>query len=561
MNYAIETEHVSKQYGNVRALHRVNLRVKYGEIYGFLGLNSAGKTTAIRALLGMIRPSEGKVKVLDQVIGPHGGGPWAQVGHLVESPAAYPEISVRENLDIARRLHGIKNPKVVDDVMDKLSIASYADRKAGTLSSGNFQRLGLARALLHTPELLILDEPSNALDPAGIVEIRELLISLAREHGTTVFMSSHILTEVNLLADRIGIVHKGELIEELDASRLEELRSQRLMIEARDLAKAKEVLSGFQGLNMEDGKLVIKDPSALASPETIATLLVNAGHTTHSSCDCAGKFGRVFFEAYKMKNFTSALWVETLKMRRSKVPFFTALGFSIAPLVGGLFMIILKDPEAAKAMGLISVKAQLVAGVADWPTFFNILAQAVAVGGAILFAIITSWVFGREFSDRTAKELLALPTSREAIISAKFIVITIWTLSLCLFIFGLGLVVGNLVDIPGWSTELLRSAFVDVLGSAILTVALLPFVALIASAGRGYMPPFGWAILTVAFAQIAVITGWGDWFPWSVPALFSGAVGPRSEQLGTHSYVIVFLSSFIGLASTFYWWRNADQTK
>ena len=261
----------------MRALHQVNLRVKRGEIYGFLGLNGAGKTTTIRALLGMIRPSEGNVKVLDQIIGPHGGGPWAQVGHLVESPAAYPEISVRENLDIARRLHGIKNPKVVDDVMGKLSIASYADRKAGTLSSDNFKRRGLARALLHKPELLILDEPSNALDPAGIVEIRELLISLAREHGMTVFMSSHILTEVNLLADRIGIIQKGELIEELDTDRLEELRSQRLVIGTRDLSKAKEALSNFEALSMEDGKLVTKDPRALASPETIATLLVNAG--------------------------------------------------------------------------------------------------------------------------------------------------------------------------------------------------------------------------------------------------------------------------------------------
>jgi len=277
MSYAIETNNLSKFYGDVRALHQVNLRVKRGEIYGFLGLNGAGKTTTIRALLGMIRPSEGNVKVLNQVIGPHGGGPWAHVGHLVESPAAYPEISVRENLDIARRLHGIKNPKVVDDVMGKLSIASYADRKAGTLSSGNFQRLGLARALLHKPELLILDEPSNALDPAGIVEIRELLISLAREHGMTVFMSSHILTEVNLLADRIGIIQKGELIEELDTDRLEELRSQRLVIGTRDLSKAKEALSNFEALSMEDGKLVTKDPRALASPETIATLLVNAG--------------------------------------------------------------------------------------------------------------------------------------------------------------------------------------------------------------------------------------------------------------------------------------------
>jgi len=262
-----------------------------------------------------------------------------------------------------------------------------------------------------------------------------------------------------------------------------------------------------------------------------------------------------------MTNFTSALWAETLKMIRSKVPLFTALGLSIVPLVGGLFMIILKDPEAAKSMGLISAKAQLTVGVADWPAFFNIIAQAIAVGGAILFAIVTIWIFGREFSDHTAKELLALPTSRETIIGAKFTVVAVWTFTLSLFVFGFGLVVGNLVVIPGWSTELLQTAFVDILGSAMLTIVLLPFVALIASMGRGYMPAFGWTIFTVALAQIAIITGWGDWFPWSIPALFSGAVGPRAEQLGYHSYVIIILASLIGLTATFYWWRNADQTK
>jgi ABC-2 type transport system ATP-binding protein len=277
MNYAIETNGLSKFYGDVHAVNSVDLRVGIGEIYGFLGLNGAGKTTTIRALLGMIRPSEGNVKVLGQALGAGGRGPWGRVGHLVESPSAYPELTVRENLDVARRLHGIQNPKTVDDVMDKLSIASYADRKAGTLSSGNFQRLGLARALLHNPELLILDEPSNALDPAGIVEIRELLIAMAREHGRTIFMSSHILTEVNLLADRIGIIHKGRLIEELDAARLEELRARQLVVGTRNMDKARDALTGFDVTNLEDGRLGLKDSRAIEAPESIATILVNAG--------------------------------------------------------------------------------------------------------------------------------------------------------------------------------------------------------------------------------------------------------------------------------------------
>ncbi len=262
-----------------------------------------------------------------------------------------------------------------------------------------------------------------------------------------------------------------------------------------------------------------------------------------------------------MNNFASALYTESLKAFRSKVPFFTTLGFLIAPLVGGLFMIILKDPEAAKSMGLISTKAQLAAGTADWPTFLNFLAQAEAVGGAILFAIVTTWVFGREFSDRTVKELLSLPTSRETIVGAKFTVVAMWTLFLTVLSFAVGIAVGNAVYIPGWSIELFRSATVDILGAGVMTIILLPFVAFIASIGRGFMPAFGWAIFTVVISQISIIMGWGGWLPWAIPALFSGAAGPRAELLGMHSYVIVLLSSAIGLFITFYWWRNADQTK
>ncbi|HUF00551.1 MAG TPA: ATP-binding cassette domain-containing protein [Anaerolineales bacterium] len=202
-DYAIETDGFTKRYGDILAVDSVSLRVKQGEIYGFLGLNGAGKTTTIRALLGMIRPSEGNVKVLDQVVGPTGRGPWARVGHLVERPSAYPELTVRENLEIAERMQGLSDSSRTSRIIDRLGLTSFADRKAGALSTGNLQRLGLARALLHQPELLLLDEPANGLDPAGVVEIRELLLTLAREKGVTIFMSCHILTEVDRLATRI----------------------------------------------------------------------------------------------------------------------------------------------------------------------------------------------------------------------------------------------------------------------------------------------------------------------------------------------------------------------
>jgi len=262
-----------------------------------------------------------------------------------------------------------------------------------------------------------------------------------------------------------------------------------------------------------------------------------------------------------MNPLLSAFWAETLKARRSKISVLTAAGFLILPLVAGLFMIILKDPERARAMGLISAKAQLAAGVADWPTFFGILTQGAAIGGAILLAIITAWVFGREFSDRTAKELLALPTSRVVIVGAKFVVTGLWALGLTLLIFAIGLGIGTAVDIPGWSIELEWASFWSLITIAALTWMLMPFVALFASAGRGYLPPLGWTFLTVTLAQIAAVLGWGDWFPWSVPALLSGMAGPSAQQIGMHSYVLVSLAFIIGIAATIAWWQRADHAR
>jgi len=188
-------------------------------------------------------------------------------------------LTVRENLDIARRLHGIQNPKVVDEIIERLVLASYADRKAGTLSMGNLQRLGLARALLHSPELLLLDEPANGLDPAGVVEIRELLRTLAHENGVTIFMSSHILTEVDLLATRIGIIHNGKLIEELDANKLEGLRARKLVVTARDLEGAKQAIlqAGYLRTKIMDHSIMIDESKAVEAPDEVARIMVNAG--------------------------------------------------------------------------------------------------------------------------------------------------------------------------------------------------------------------------------------------------------------------------------------------
>jgi ABC-2 type transport system ATP-binding protein len=216
---AVATRGLTKRYRSVTAVDGLDLDVRRGEIYGFLGRNGAGKTTTIRMLLGLIRPSGGEVEVLGRRIIPGETKVFGGVGYLVETATAYPNLTVRENLEIQRRL--TRAPKTaVAETMALLRLDEYADRRAGHLSLGNKQRLALARALLHSPELLVLDEPANALDPAGIVEIRDLLRTLAAERGVTVFMSSHILAEVAHLADRIGIVHEGRLLEECSREEL-----------------------------------------------------------------------------------------------------------------------------------------------------------------------------------------------------------------------------------------------------------------------------------------------------------------------------------------------------
>jgi ABC-2 type transport system permease protein len=222
-------------------------------------------------------------------------------------------------------------------------------------------------------------------------------------------------------------------------------------------------------------------------------------------------------------------------------------------------MVILKDPELARRLGLISAKAQIVAGTADWPAYLGVMAQAMVMGGMILFGFIASWVFGREYSDHTIKDLLALPTPRRAIVLAKFAVIAAWAAALTALSCLLALLVGAAVGLPASggiiARELLRIAII-----AALVILITPPVAFVASAGRGYLPPMGFIILTIVAAMIVIATGWGEYFPWAVPALYAGMAGPDLASMGPISYALVILTGATGLAATLVWWERADQT-
>lgn len=279
MNPVIRTENLSKHYGKLKAVEQVSINVRKGEIYGFLGLNGAGKTTTIRMLLGLIRPTRGNSYLNGEKVNPGNTDMWKNVGYLVEIPFSYPDLTVRENLEIIRHLRLISDRKCVDSIIGKLKLERYSNVIVKNLSHGNAQRLGIAKALMHNPEILLLDEPANGLDPAGIVEIREMLSDLASTKGVTIFISSHILGEISKLATRIGIIHEGSLIHESSADEMENLRKKNLQVRTKDLQGAINLLgnNGYT-LNIAENRIIeVSGKDSISAPENITTLLVNSG--------------------------------------------------------------------------------------------------------------------------------------------------------------------------------------------------------------------------------------------------------------------------------------------
>jgi ABC-2 type transport system permease protein len=257
----------------------------------------------------------------------------------------------------------------------------------------------------------------------------------------------------------------------------------------------------------------------------------------------------------------AAVAVESLKMRRSRLPWLTVLAFSVVALVGGLFMFILADQQRARAMGLLGAKASLVASEADWSAYFGFLAQANAVGGMVVFGLAVTWMFGREFSQDTAKDLLALPAARGVIVAAKFAVGAMWVLVLGVYTYLFGLAVGAALGLPGWSSALAVAGLAKLVATSVMTMLLVAPVALAASVGRGYLPGVGFMITAVFLAQIIAALGYGQVFPWSVPALFSGLAGPDREQPGVLGYALVAAVGIGGAWATAAWWTGADQDR
>lgn len=257
-----------------------------------------------------------------------------------------------------------------------------------------------------------------------------------------------------------------------------------------------------------------------------------------------------------MKYFLAALSAEGLKICKSKVIWIIAAAFSIAPLMAGLFMIILKDPELAENSGLVGAQAEF-AGEADWPSYLGLFAQMIAVGGIFVFGFVISWIFGREYADYTVKDLLILPYSRAVIVTAKFAASFMVSFLLSAYILILGFLIGWMIGLPEWSLEVVIQSLYIIFIVTVLTVLLSTPVAFFASFTRGYLAPLGFIIIALIFSQIIAAVGYGAYFPWSVPALYSGMTGENIISLS--GIIMIFITSLLGIFSTLFWWLYADQ--
>lgn len=220
-NLVIETKQLTKVYGEQTAVHSINLHVEKGRIYGLLGRNGAGKTTIMKMILGLTSVTSGEVEVFGRSVSGQEKKIYPRIGAIIETPGFYPNLTGTENLEIFAKLRGTSRPDAVKNALEVVGLPFKDKKLFSKYSLGMKQRLGIANAIMHDPELLILDEPINGLDPIGIAEIRKFLQDLSRERGKTILISSHILSEIDLLADDIGIIHEGKLLEE---SSMDELR-------------------------------------------------------------------------------------------------------------------------------------------------------------------------------------------------------------------------------------------------------------------------------------------------------------------------------------------------
>ncbi len=257
----------------------------------------------------------------------------------------------------------------------------------------------------------------------------------------------------------------------------------------------------------------------------------------------------------------AALSAELTKARRSRVPAVSAGATVLFGMVGGFFTWVLQDPGRARGLGLLGAKAQVLGGRADWPSYLALTSQSAAIGGALVFGVVVVWIFGREGADGTAKDLLALPTSRSAVVAAKGLLALGWCSALGVLLLGSCLVGGMVLTLPSAPVDAVVSGSARVLTAALLTAVLALVHALAASVGRGYLPGMVSILATLSAGQVLAALGFGAWFPFSVPAMLSGAAGQDQAVVPALAVVLVVATGAAGWMATARWWERADHPR
>ncbi len=259
-----------------------------------------------------------------------------------------------------------------------------------------------------------------------------------------------------------------------------------------------------------------------------------------------------------MNNLINMIWVEGRKAIRSKIPVWTSIFAAFLPIVVSLMILISRNPEISRKLGVISVKADLIGfATTDWHAYLLLLAEMIATAGFFMFIVILSWIFGREFTDGTVKDILAVPVPRTTILLAKFIIYAGWAFAMTLLILMVSLIMGLIVQLPMSEPGVISQGIGLVLLTALFVILVVVPFALVASLGRGYLLPLSLAVVTLILANVAIALGWGDVFPWSIPGLFS----QNDNQVGAAGYWVVIATGLLGWWGTDLWWKKADQNK
>lgn len=277
MSYILQTDHITKTIGVRQIIKDVSLHVKEGEIYGFLGPNGAGKSTVMKMLVNLWKPTSGRIEIFGEMLTPQSYETLRRIGSIIEFPCFYEHMTGRENLKLHCEYMGYYRPGCLEEALEMLELTAFADKPVKSYSLGMKERLGIARAFLCRPDLLILDEPANGLDPAGMKKIRTLLRSMCLEKGISIIISSHILSEIESIADTVGVICKGELVKEITMKEIEEMSLAYIELSVPDVRGAAYILTekcGISNFRILGDKIRVYDRSA-ATKELAKTLALN----------------------------------------------------------------------------------------------------------------------------------------------------------------------------------------------------------------------------------------------------------------------------------------------